>query len=314
MRTTTIHPTRWHACCCHTSGQSLISVLLALSLGAGVMLSSIGLVQSAHARFVEQRWRQILEQDADHALALIARSLQPWADGASPGTGTLAPDIEILGLDNVMLAAGSEGLTSPLSPGVEGSDVLAVRYRQPSGAPPDALVNCAGFPVTPEVPAQPAHGWSIFHIATSAQGEPELRCKYRGAQRWESQTVVPGVESLQLLFGLDTDDDGLPNQYVNATRLKQTASASPEPWARVAAVQVVLRLVTPVIAGMPAGAGLELPASAFGTAYADQFGPLDPGARVRSRTAEDAGRAVARRLRRQVDAVFFLRRHRARAP
>lgn len=49
--------------------------------------------------------------------------------------------------------------------------------------------------------------------------------------------LVPGVESLQLRFGFDSDGDGVPNQYVIANNVTN--------WALVTSVKVTMLLVTP---------------------------------------------------------------------
>jgi type IV pilus assembly protein PilW len=64
-------------------------------------------------------------------------------------------------------------------------------------------------------------GWSIFYVALDNSGEPELRCKYRGKSSWTSESIARGVESFQVLYGIDTDADGLPNQYMNANAVEE---------------------------------------------------------------------------------------------
>jgi type IV pilus assembly protein PilW len=66
-----------------------------------------------------------------------------------------------------------------------------------------------------------ARGWSIFYVATGTDGVAELRCKYRGATAWKAEGVVRGVDSMQVLYGLDTDTpaDGRPNSYETASAI-----------------------------------------------------------------------------------------------
>jgi hypothetical protein len=52
------------------------------------------------------------------------------------------------------------------------------RRRRPDGD--GSAVDCAGFAV-----AAGEEGWSIFYVARNGDGEPELRCKYRGAAQLE---------------------------------------------------------------------------------------------------------------------------------
>ena len=54
----------------------------------------------------------------------------------------------------------------------------------------------------------------------------------------QAEELLQGVESMQVRYGLDTDTDGVANQYVNADVI--TAAQ----WANVSAVQIGLILVT----------------------------------------------------------------------
>ncbi|MBF0186553.1 MAG: PilW family protein [Magnetococcales bacterium] len=56
----------------------------------------------------------------------------------------------------------------------------------------------------------------IFYVGEGGSGEPTLyRTTYEGGTLSDPVEIVEGVESLQILFGIDTDSDGVPNQYVD---------------------------------------------------------------------------------------------------
>jgi type IV pilus assembly protein PilW len=147
-------------------------------------------------------------------------------------------------------------------------------------------------------------GWSIFYVARSAEGQPELRCKYKGATGWGADAVIAGVESFQVLYGLDTDaaPDGVPNRYVNASAIDALdgalvlsgASARDREddlhrrtwWKRVASVQVALLL---------RGARTRVPVRAtyalFGLGYVNED---DPGTLLSDDALSVGGRAEHR--------------------
>ena len=55
-----------------------------------------------------------------------------------------------------------------------------------------------------------------FHIANNASGEPSLFCQNTnfGTGVVTDNELVPGVESMQMLAGVDTDADKSPNKYL----------------------------------------------------------------------------------------------------
>ena len=112
----------------------------------------------------------------------------------------------------------------PLTDAVNGSDILAIRFFG-SGAGADGdgtMTNCAGFGVpapASQATAEDDRGWSIYYVAEDSTGEPELYCKYKGDSGWSSQAIARGVESFQVLYGIDTDGDGAANRLCTATEI-----------------------------------------------------------------------------------------------
>jgi type IV pilus assembly protein PilW len=119
--------------------------------------------------------------------------------------------------------------------------VLALRFGGSGGGGGDGSVNtCAGFSV-----GAGQQGWSIFYVGASAGGLPELRCKYRGANNWSAEAVVGGVDSFQVLYGIDTDPvpDGQANRFVTASAINgMDAGAHSANWKRVVSIKVSLAL------------------------------------------------------------------------
>jgi len=250
-------------------GLALAELMVALLLGAIVTAVAGAVLLTGSAGYRDHAASARLADSGRHALALIGQAVRQaaytdWDDGAEAGAAPAGAASEaaaaIAGLDAHSVARGSDGIEAPLADAVNGSDVLALRYAGSGAAAADgSVLNCAGFGVG-RAPTEQQRGWSIFYVALGADGEAELRCKYRGASGWGADAIVRGVDAFQVLYGLDTDTppDGVVNRYLNARALDALDAAlvlSGEDaaerardfnrkthWKRVAAVRVALLL------------------------------------------------------------------------
>jgi type IV pilus assembly protein PilW len=237
-------------------GLTLVEMMVAVAIGLAVVLAAGRLLGLANAAYAAQTESVALDDAGRYALELVGRAVRQ-ASQADPAQMDLANPVDVLparleGLDASSLGSRTAGIDSPLAAVANGSDVLAVRFTG-AGAGPDgdgSVVNCAGFTV-----AASEEGWSIFYVAKNGDGEAELRCKYRGgAGNWSADAVVTGVDSFQLLYGIDTDTprDGSANRYVNAAAIQALdaplAALPPQErnrqswWKRVVSVRVGLLL------------------------------------------------------------------------
>jgi type IV pilus assembly protein PilW len=309
-------------------GMSLLELLVSLSLGALLMLAASTVLLAASGSYGEQSASARLDDNGRYALDTIARAVRQtayvnWDSSAAPVAHAAYDSANVAGLDAHSLGKNSEGISGALPDAVQGSDVLALRYygagKEEGGD--GSVLNCAGFSVgAAQTEAQ--RGWSIFYVAQGADGEGELRCKYRSANGWGADAVIRGVDGFQVLYGLDTDTppDGVANQYVNASTLDaddaalvlEGADAAARQrdfhrrtyWKRVASVRVALLLhgeagqVDKMTELGPAQFDL------FGKAYAEAYGAGDTGVRI-ARAALPA--ATRSRLRQLVQTSIMLR-------
>lgn len=289
-------------------GLSIVELMMAMALGLVVLLAAGSLLigsTRAHAALLEAAEMDDSGRYAMDALARAVRlaahvdwAAQPVADPAAPA--------RLAGLDAHSLERTSAGIDPPQPDEANGSDVLALRFPG-SGAPPDgdgATLDCAGFPVHRD-----EEGWSIFYVARNAQGDAELRCKYRGASNWSSDAVAGRVDSFQVLYGLDTSGDGVPDRYVNATAIAALdaglllAGATADEraadlrkrthWKRVAVVRVALLLHGP---RMDAGAGTTPAYDLFGRDHGASFSAGDPGTRLEAAVLDEGQEARMRKV------------------
>lgn len=198
-----------------STGISTVELMVALAVGLLLSLFASALLLAAHANYAQQADAADMEDAgryAIHALTAAVRQTawQDWSLQADTDEYTPAP---IAGLDDRTLPRTQDAIANPSPASVNGSDVLAIRFH---AAADGSAMNCAGFPVNDD-----AHAWSVFYVARAADGEGELLCKYRGTHSWSADAIVRGVDSLQVLYGIDTDNprDGIPNRYLTATQI-----------------------------------------------------------------------------------------------
>jgi len=285
------------------AGVAIVELMVAMTLGLAVLLSAGALLIGTTRAHVALLEAAEMDDSGRYAMDALARAVRlaahvDWA--VYPADDPAAP-ARIAGLDAHSLERTSAGIDVPQPDEVHGSDVLALRFPG-SGAPPNgdgATLDCAGFPVHRD-----EEGWSIFYVARNAQGDAELRCKYRGASNWSSDAVAGRVDSFQVLYGLDTDGDGAPNRYVNATEIaaldaglilngatpaERTADLRKRThWKRVAAVQLALLLHGPRLAP---GVGTRMVFDLFGPDHGAAFSVGDTGTRLAAAMLDEDGEA-----------------------
>lgn len=139
-----------------------------------------------------------------------------------------------------------------------GSDVLVVRHANPARAVPVAgQVQLVARPGSGQLVADgtavvspPAtlhdldvHGWYVNDQASFDGNRPSLRhlvlTRTGTTAVMEDEEIIPGVENLQVLFGIDTDGDGTIERYVEPN---DPALADP---ASIAAVRLWLLVSVP---------------------------------------------------------------------
>ncbi|HEX8784573.1 MAG TPA: PilW family protein [Telluria sp.] len=240
-------------------GLTLAEMLVALTIGLATVLAAGRLLLFAATAQAAQAEQAAIDDGGRYAFELIGRAVRQagFVDPAvlaapDPAAVLDAAPAAVAGLDAHTLPRTPAALDQPLPDQVNGSDVLALRFAGAGPAPKGdgSMASCAGFPV-----AQGEEGWSIFYVARNAEGEAELRCKYRGSSNWSADALVSGVDGFQVLYGLDTDTppDGVPNRYVNADAIRALDAALPAGlsaaefnrrswWKRVISVRVGLLL------------------------------------------------------------------------
>lgn len=298
-------------------GIGLVELMIASALGLVVILAAIGLLLVSRKTYLALDEQIAVQETGHYALAIVARSVRQasWHE-YSPDSSSVKATFSagIIGLDAKALRMASEHIENPIAAVSHGSDVLAIRY---SGTKDGSMLNCAGFAVSEA--ENGLQGWSIFFVGGERNAEPELRCKYRGKSGWRTEGIARGVESFQVLYGIDTDADGLPNQFLNADGIQRLnaelddedeekeAEAEAEEgegeiyWAKVVAVKMAMLVRS---SRTIRDTGAQPPYHLFGETYSGLHGASDRGTFVQE---EDMPKAARSRLRMVFAATIPLR-------
>lgn len=208
------------------AGMTIVELMVSLTLGMLVTLAATALLLSSKAGYIAQDEGVLLQETGRYAIEAVARAVRQaayenWDREATALVHNSVITTNIAGLDAGSLKEAETGIDAPLAKSINGSDVIAVRFiGAGSGANGDGtMLNCAGFGVSEPVNIETDRGWSIFYVAADKTGEPELRCKYYGKTSWNTEAIARGIESFQVLYGVDSDADGSPDRFLSAAKI-----------------------------------------------------------------------------------------------
>lgn len=234
-------------------GFTLVELMVTLVISLLVLMAGISFYMMSRSSYDTINDNANLEERGNFALSTMMRLMRqtsyvPFVDGS--GGMMSIPDNMIVGVDSCSNPNDSETLACGAGPAINGSDAVIIRYfgvgQQADRTLPDgSVVDCsgqgvAGFTDIDSAAAQ--RGLSILFIGTGANGKPSLMCKYRdraaGGQEsttvYHTQELVPGVENMQLLYGLSTNGDDVPDKYATASTMNTSD------WAKVQTVKIAL--------------------------------------------------------------------------
>lgn len=298
MRMHLVHPHHGQ----HQSGFTLVELMVAITLAMLLLLAGTTFFMTSRQSYASIGDTTHLEDKGQFALDVMVRLIRQsawenWAPHNSTGgaarigvTGDADASPNVFGLDNC--ADPTASLEPACSQtGIAGSDLLQIRFvgsgrNDDPTLPDDTMIDCAGMGV-----GEPAadniddgRGVAQFFIATGSNNVPELFCQFRERDAsgqltgaWRRISLVKGVESLHFLYGVDNNNDRVPDQFLPATAIGAITAAA---WKRVVAVNLSM-----VMRGENASTDPgEVPTfSLFGPNYAN---PLDPGSGVYTPTTE----------------------------
>jgi len=224
-------------------GFTLVELLVALALSATLVLAATASLVLAQRGFHAVDASAQMRENSRFAIEIIQRIALQAGYHDPVSAEPVSTSGAIFGMDNVLAKLSSnhsDALTaadfvsrsnptpsrsdSKCASNADtacnnGSDALAIRFRATADG---SMVSCAGIQLLADEPVV-----NLFHIAkNSANGEPSLMCSYfsSASRSWITQSLVDGVESFQVLYGVDSNGDSVPEQFKNATQIAHAGS------------------------------------------------------------------------------------------
>ncbi len=266
------------------SGVTLVELMVAMAIGLVIILAAVfGLIFSKQGFMTIDAAAQ-LRDNGRFASEIITRvGVQAgfkdlaFALAATPdGTSPIGAVPSVSGFDNAIVPTLS-GVTNPLlslsshsrtpsSAGcssstdtacANGSDILVLRFQTAelspgTGVADKTMINCSGIPIPTAAAAIDDQVTNIFHVARSQGGEPALMCASQDETgNWTSSPVVAGVESFQVLYGVDgvtpnapptLVQDSVADRYLRAEQMVVSGNqdATNANWRRVRSLRIGL--------------------------------------------------------------------------
>ena len=292
------------------AGLTLLELLVAMTLGLLIVLAAAAALLVSRQGFFAVDAASQLRDNARYAQSIVQRvGVQagfkninmlvppPPEDPANPF------EPSVFGINNAKRStstAWDAGSTWGTSDAGKNSDILVLRAHVSTttgevGSPSDgSMIDCLGEapPVTSELDGG---FFNILHVQASSAGEPALMCTRAAAGGgFEAQPLVQGVESFQVLYGVDNvvpntaptgASDSVPDRYLRADQLTVTGNdaATYANWRRVRSLRIgmVLRsqpgsaVDTASQTFYPLGTSRSSASGAIGSAFAHATN--DPG-------------------------------------
>ena len=228
-------------------GLSMVELLVSLVLMGLVTLATVSLYSATSQSYKTIDSAQELNDNARYAFEVIGQAMRIAGYQEYMPNNVDAPKVvgqiykavcqsadapcPIIGFNNSKIASVSSvtDFGSTNNGGVNFSDTLGVTFVGSSlpsdtGEPDGGVVDCQGIAQPGIMSATNPRsdlGLSLFWVTTGA-GEPELSCISRGNVKLSgglvrsSEPIVRGVETFQVMYGIDSDGDSLPNKWVSA--------------------------------------------------------------------------------------------------
>ena len=215
-------------------GLTLIELLVSLVLASIITLAATALYSVTVSSYKTVDAAQELQDSGRFALEVIGQAArmagyQNYAQRDGSGndnsrrfaaTPTL-PTVRGFNNSTIKSSTLNDGDGATDNGGLNLSDTLAFRFQGSSKLDnaveaDGSIIDCSG--TAKSYPANPNDvGLSLFSVAVDTIGEPALRCT--SSTSTIPQPILKGVETFQVMYGLDTNGDSVPRQWVSGQNI-----------------------------------------------------------------------------------------------
>ena len=239
-------------------GLTLVEMMVAMAISLLIALAAVSALIVTRQGFTSVDASSQLRDNARFSADLIQRLgvqagyrddvfASKKATESEKKDANIAPSV--YGFNNALLSDANPLTESTARTSAGGSDILILRYQTAetypgSGTADGSIIDCSGQSPTTVAASAADSVYSILHVAMIGN-EPSLMCTYLDSTTNTVTTVpiVQGVESFQVLYGVDNVVDGktdsVPDEYVRADEEKLgNASATNENWRRVRSLRI----------------------------------------------------------------------------
>ena len=217
-------------------GFSIVELMIALLLGLILLGGVIQVFLSSRQTHSANEAMSRMQENGRFALEFIARSarlagyIEPTMTAGKPLPLVPTQGSDQLNIPNELRSSNGDG--NP-------SDRVAFMFQPPLDPATDKRYDCAGNPLTGT--ADEKNKRLIINAYYVDIGSRELKCrtiKQSNTDAWPGgagteQTLVEGVDALQVLYGVDNGGDSRSsNQYISADRVSN--------WSKVRSIRIAV--------------------------------------------------------------------------
>ncbi len=304
-----------HATRITQQGLTLVELMVSLVLASLITLAAVGLYSVGISSFRTVDAGQEIQDNGRFALEVIGQAArQAGFENYAEGYGlrwtetyitntALFPTVRGANNAKVSSVATVDDDGTSANGGHNNSDTIALRFHgaslQSDRTKADgSMIDCQGVAQTAPLLANDLSdvAISLFWVKVDGTGEPSLECISRGnpaSPSRNTQPIIKGVETFQVMYGVDTNADSTPERWVSGNDVTN--------WTQVSAIRVGF-----VLRGAPGSSqGYQ------GTSATADENKLYPLGKTFTGSNTDAGLVFTPpndgRLRRAFNATFTLR-------
>jgi type IV pilus assembly protein PilW len=227
-------------------GFTLIEMMIALAVGLLVVLSASALLRNARAVYGELDDGALIQETGRLSLSHLRTMLSqahhlPW-ESALQAKAPLSRSAGLRGLDDRSNASSLDPRNASFdagsTAGINQSDILMIGFF---GTPNTGHVSSCGSGALTSAKSDGTTGtesrrnWVIYYISQKNNAEPELRCRFvNNDSNWGDHAVAPGIESMQILYGVDSDAVSGADRWYSASQMEAAL------WKKVRLVRISL--------------------------------------------------------------------------